>query len=178
MDSRWVLASIWATFWHPLNSVSIKFNVLGWSLLRLFLGSAFDQNLLRNLDRAPPLFHPGELPCSWLVSLVRPTSATNYVSQLISTNAKSCSTLAPFTWVRLNKYAMIFLQFYLNKLNVNKKEIRKLQGLILEQLLHRLASFCFPFSSIWVVFGILFDLFWKLQTLKLQCAHVSKKPAG
>ena len=57
---------------------------------------------------------------------------------------------------------------------MKKLKNRTLQGFILGQLLRRLASFCSPFGSIWVVLGTLL-IFFRIFNIKTLSAPMSAK---
>ena len=69
---------------------------------------------------------------------------------------KECIHTCTFYLSKTCKCAMTVFTLLKKKLNVKNLKLRTLQGMILEQLLHRLAPFWSPFGSIWLV---LF-LFW------------------
>ena len=150
----------WIHFWTPLASNSMFWCdcFCRWMFDLILLCKMVPKMVRGNVWRAS-LFDPSVrtlLP----FTLVRPTSARNHVSQLVSIIWKNVSTLVHLKNGQTGKCAVTVFTIFKKKLNVKKLKLRTPQGMILEQLLHRLKPFWSPFGSIWVVLVLLFAPLW------------------
>ena len=159
-------ASMLAPLWHRVPCFRWLFyffhDLLDW----LFIDLGRTTKGSKSRRRYPPvavlfrdLFQHTPLP----FIKVKPTSATNNLFQLLPTNKKVFFHTCTFYSIKSANAQCHFYNFD-EKLNVKKLKCRTPRGLILEQLLRCLASFCspfvpllVPFGSCWVPFLIYFD---------------------
>ena len=165
----WIVASILAPFWDPFD-IKIHFGGGDQYLLKYFLNWFVIDFAPNRLLKVGGWYRPVSVlfvTCFRTVvpfAMVSPTSARNHVFELFiyfSKKVKECIHACTFYLRKTYKCAVTVITILKKKkLNVKNLKFRTLQGVMLEQLLRRLAPFWSALGSIWVVLVLLLGPFW------------------